>query len=549
MKQETSRSLVRLKDHVTITLFALAVSWFVTFKLFSVLENKILVNWFFYAAGALEKFEFGEQSFDAPVFFKHPDVRWVLYKQWMTIGGTFLGVYLLGVLWLLFLSGMKRGKQRLVRGDDLMDEQEMAAHMKKVIRQYHEKGPHIYFGKVPWPQSLEGRHLFLLGAPGSGKSTSIGAIIEKARERGESGCCYDPSGDMLAKYYREGDIIFAPFDARCVVWDLRGDAPNELIAQTVGNALVPNVEGSSNNEWRQMAANVVRDLIVESTSTIDFINSLRGKKADIWRKIQRRPSYIMAGADRASDSVIFSLAPAVQAVSTMRVKGGTPFSLREWTLNTPPNSWIWCFLRPSDEGAVKPVLSAFLESLALNLLSLPAEKRKMRRWVIVDEWPTLGKMEAVPRLLYEGRKYGVATVLAAQSLPQVAARYGEQEGSAIPASCGTIIMFRCPPGKAAEEAERIIGQKEISRETRSRGKDSDSLSEQITETKIMTATELAKLPDLHAVVRMGPYGVGRFVSRVWAAQMVCPSWMEGSRDDYIIEITTPQTAEADEGGA
>lgn len=532
---EQARSALRPKDYVAVTVAAIGVGLLGAVLMTSRFEQNIVLNWLIYQGNILKDVRIGDHIFAADVFFTHRDVQWIVGKFFL-MWGSFWVTAQVAITAFLWAVGLGKRKQRLVRGDDLMDEKTMAAHMRKVIRKGKEPGPHIHFGKIPWPQSLEGRHLFLLGAPGSGKSTSIGAVIEKARERGESGCCYDPSGDMLAKYYREGDIIFAPFDARCVVWDLRGDAPNELIAQTVGNALVPNVENSNNNEWRQMAANVVRDLIVESTSTIDFINSLRGKKDEIWRKISTRPSYIMAGADRASDSVIFSLAPAVQAVSTLRVKGGDPFSVRKWVMETPKNSWIWCFLRPSDEGAVKPVLAAFIECLALNLLSLPAEKRKMRRWVIVDEWPTLGKMEAVPRLLYEGRKYGVATILAAQSLPQVAARYGEQEGSAIPASCGTIIMFRCPPGKAAEEAERIIGQKEISRETVSRGKDSSSLSEQITETKIMTATELAKLPDLHAVARMGPYGVGRFVSKVWAAQPVCPAWVEGSRDDYIIEL-------------
>lgn len=105
-----------------------------------------------------------------------------------------------------------------IRGSRLRPTKEMALSTgkKKFIMQ---------IGPIHIPTDLESRHILVYGASGSGKSTllaqmlhSINNYVNKTKES-RPYILVDVKPEFIGKFYKEGDIVFCPFDKRGVAWN------------------------------------------------------------------------------------------------------------------------------------------------------------------------------------------------------------------------------------------------------------------------------------------------------------------------------------------
>ena len=72
--------------------------------------------------------------------------------------------------------------------------------------------------------------------------------------------------------------------------------------------------------------------------------------------------------------------------------------------------WLWLSYREDQAAALQPLLAAWIGEAVNAMLSLPAD-RVRRRWLMLDEVASLGRVQSLIDALTKGRKYGLCSIL------------------------------------------------------------------------------------------------------------------------------------------
>jgi type IV secretory pathway TraG/TraD family ATPase VirD4 len=183
------------------------------------------------------------------------------------------------------------------------------------------------------------------------------------------------------------------------------------------------------------------------------------------------------------------------------------FSIRQWVQNA--DSKIWVFLTSVSEHheVMKPLISAWLDIAVRALLSAsPSSNRRL--WFILDELPSLERVPCLSEGLAESRKFGGCFLLAMQSMAQLKKIYGSNGAQELSDLCNTRIFFRDPSFETAHWASRELGEVETeeNREnisySESAMRSGVSISGQRYQRQVISPTEIMKLRDLEAFVRL-----------------------------------------------
>ena len=136
---------------------------------------------------------------------------------------------------------------------------------------------------------------------------------------------------------------------------------------------------------------------------------------------------------------------------------------------------------------------------------------------MVDELDALGAIDGLKDALARLRKFGGRCVLGFQSIAQVSSTYGKGEAQTIVENCGNTLILRCSGsegGGTAKFASELIGDREVVREERSRGrhyptlfsKGGGSTSSGVTYRRVresaVMASEIEQLPDLQGFLKL-----------------------------------------------
>ena len=174
------------------------------------------------------------------------------------------------VLLLLIIAGFSwvsllRRKDRVERrGRTLLTEREAGRREARSGRSH--QGGNITWGGVRLPREAETSHFLAVGTTGSGKSLTLGKLMEQALSGARPGSgtralVYDPKQDVLsflAALELEVPVMtMNPFDKRCVAWDMGADVTSPATALQVATAFIPKEEGGSSTPY---FTNVARDL-------------------------------------------------------------------------------------------------------------------------------------------------------------------------------------------------------------------------------------------------------------------------------------------------
>lgn len=337
----------------------------------------------------------------------------------------------------------------------------------------------IALGGVPIPGSLESQHILFAGATGTGKSQGISQVLKAVRSRGSRAMIADAGGEYLSRFYREGDLIFNPFDRRSVNWSPFAELRNEYDCSTIARAAIPNVTGDS-SEWHHYAQTLLSEvMLVMHKLKVHSVKRLlyymtTAESAELGELLADTPAAMLCreGNERM-------LANTRGIISTFLISwrylsdDGT-FSIREWIRTESGASWIYIVYRDDQFEMLRSLVSTVMELGFGEGLSLSINPER-DLWFVMDEVDSLGKVTSLSKGLSRLRKYGCKCVLGLQTISQLRTTYGTDEAQTLMANLSTKVILRAGDGETAEYFSKEIGEQEIERNQRSTGS-SSSLS-------------------------------------------------------------------------
>jgi type IV secretory pathway TraG/TraD family ATPase VirD4 len=383
--------------------------------------------------------------------------------------------------------------------------------------------PAVTLAGRPLTSQDETKHFKLIGSTGTGKSTAIRDLLRQALARGDRAVIADPDGGYAARFMRarRGDLLLNPFDSRSLRWDPFSELTSAFDAELIASALIPDSADSSTQEWRSYGRTFTTALLRRCRS------ENRRSASELWRLLavasteELRALLVGTPAQpflEADNSRMFGSirAVAVSAMASLEHIGAqraASFSVRSW-VRSGRGALFMPYLA-TQIAALRSTISAWLRLAIFEAMS-QAEDTDQRLWVVVDELDALGAIDGLKDALARLRKFGGRCVLGFQSVSQVSSTYGSGDAQTLIENCGNTLILRCSgseQGGTSQFASRLIGEREVLRQQRSRSRDrgawwtagsarsSLQVSEQQLSEQAVLPSELEQLPDLSGYLK------------------------------------------------
>ncbi len=366
----------------------------------------------------------------------------------------------------------------------------------------------------------ETKHFKLIGTTGTGKSTAIQEMLGTALKRGDRAIIADPDGGYLARFHARDDVILNPFEPGSRKWDPFAEIRESYDVEMLAGSLMPGGEDSSGREWRSYARTfftaVARRCFQEGRDDVAELWRLLliAPIAELYPLVAGTPAQPFLESDNARmfgsiRSVAGSALAALEHVAAQR--SGARFSVRQWVRDG--RGVLFLPYRATQIAALHSIIATWLRLAIFEAMNGREQDRRL--WLIVDELDALGTIEGLKDALARLRKFGGRCVLGFQSVAQVSGIYGA-DAQTIIENCGNTLVLRCSSsehGGTSLFASRLIGEREVVRRQKSRGRDTQGLfsaggarrsthvnEQYVTEAAVM-ASELEQLPDLSGYLK------------------------------------------------
>lgn len=370
-----------------------------------------------------------------------------------------------------------------------------------------KKREQVTIAEIPLPVEVENLHLLIGGGTGAGKSTIFREIALGAAKRGDRMVCLDPNGDMLSKFWREGDVILNPYDERTEGWSFFNEIRADYDFHRYALSIVPRGQTAEAEEW----ASYGRLLLRETARKLALMGQPSVRELFRWTTIAPPEELQEFLAGTLAESLFVGSSEATRAMSSARFvlsdklpehvtmpKGG--FSLRGW-LENPKAGNLWITWREDMAAALRPLISAWVDALFVSILSMPEDPNR-RLWAFIDELASLEKLATLEDALTKGRKHGLRVVAGLQSTSQLDDIYGRDAAQTLRSCFSSLAVLRIAKTDpaTAEDFSKALGEHEVERDRESRnvGMRNSSSGKQTVHEKerVVAPSELTALPDL-----------------------------------------------------
>ncbi len=418
-------------------------------------------------------------------------------------------------------GGRFAGRESAVRGARVVE----PGPLRRLYWRYRARSPaQLTLAGIPLKPLDETKHCKIIGTTGTGKSTVIRELLAAALRRGDRAVIADPDGGYCARFFDpwRADRILNPFMTRSARWEPLQEMEDLADPEHLAGSLIATSTDGAAAEWRGYARAFVA-AVLERCRLIPECDT-----RELWRLIavagaeELRP--LLAGTpaqpflDRDNARMFGSLRSI--AVSAMRPldfvgwQSGAAFSVRQWVRQGRGVLFIPYTAR--EIAALRTLIATWMGLAIYEALS-QEEGVDQRLWLVVDELDALGAIDGLKDALTRLRKFGGRCVLGFQAISQVTSTYGTGVGQSIIENCGNTVILRCSGsdnGGTSQFASRLIGDREVLRRQRSRGRDnpgalfasggrrSVQISEQRTVEPAVLAAQLEQLPDLRGYVKI-----------------------------------------------
>jgi hypothetical protein len=378
-----------------------------------------------------------------------------------------------------------------------------AAALRRVLRQRGHASS-IALGGVPLPHELEAQNLLLAGSPGTGKSSAISTALTALRTRGDRMLVADIGGYYTQHFFRAGDVILNPLDARSAAWSPLAELQSPWDAETLARSFIPDEPGDR-GEWRHYAR-VVLGSLLQHLWTEDGNNgqllhlSCQASMDELREAVAGLPAAALCAPENAKmlANIHGILASHIGGLKCLDPETGrNGFSLRRWVHDAGSGAAFFN-VREDQLASLRLVIAAMIDTVAIEVLSLPPSFDR-RLWLILDELHSYGRINSLETYLTKGRKAGGCTIVGIQALSQLRSVYGEQDAQTLLTCLGNWLILRSADADTADYLSRALGDAELHRIMASGGASGTGVNEgwqeQLVHDRLVMPSELQRLPN------------------------------------------------------
>jgi hypothetical protein len=376
----------------------------------------------------------------------------------------------------------------------------------------------LRLGGVPVPRAAEPLNFLMAGSPGSGKSQAINGLLDTIRARGERVMMCDVGGEAMASWWRNGDQMINPFDARTRDWSPFAEMEGPWDAAMIAKSIVPDTDGSE-KEWALFSQALIEAVLVRlwecrSTSNEKFLYYLTiAKSTELEKLVSGLPAQTLfdVGAAKMLSSIRGIVGTALMPYRYLNPSAGRDgFSVRKWVREG--EGWLWIPYRADMQDTLAPLISCWVGVLSATVLSLQSQLDR-RLWLVMDEFAALGRIQGIHAAFDKGRKKGLCIIIGLQTIAQARLSYGPQGAQIIMACVGNKLILRTEDHETAKYLSDTLGEREIVRtetsSSRSDSGSSESSARRHTSERVVIPSQIQNLPALTGYLKLAGYPIAQ----------------------------------------
>jgi len=502
------------------------------------------------------------------LFLKEPWVKALasLFNGCLCKGASIAGGVSLLMLWYFYYKGRRTEKPYILSGKDQVTEEVLASLVKK------KRSSLMLSPLLPFVEGTQTEHTLLVGSTGQGKTNRMLDILRQLRAQKKKAIILDITGEFTATFFRQGtDILLNPLDERSHTWDVWSEDLSTHEYDAWAASMV--AENPKDPVWHEMA----RKLLATTARRLENSSDKSMKRIlewACWKPLDAVTQsfyadspvsgLMQASAEKTTVGVRMNLSAGISALELLE-QNRTPFSITKW-MKEDTDEWLFLTALPSQRNTLAPLLASWFNFSFLGLERCGA-RRDRQIWFVIDELPGLRyRIDALPRMVAEGRKYGACCLFGFQNKAQLDHLFGLHDAKAILSNCSTKVIYRTPEAQTAEYIASTLGRLEVqeSSENLSLGshqmRDGVNLSQSRREKHVVTPTDIMNLERFEAYVSLpGDYPIAKikfplvemtplcepFVPKMKQQQEKFPKWeaLAGATQDVkdFLEKISSQT--------
>lgn len=392
---------------------------------------------------------------------------------------------------------------RVIRGLQLVSPFKLKGLLKK-----GEKGYQIRFCGLPVPKDLKYKHFLLTGGTGQGKSVAISDFLQSCVDEPDHKTrliIIDPNGTYLSRFYKKGDVIFNPFDARSVQWSILNEIKNVYDIETYSLTCIPKSPDPNHESFNNMARTVVNatmnKLLYDPTksqiekTTLFYDMLLLAPDDELKQFLQGTEGGTVFSNDELVGSIRTIITTCLR--SHKNIQFGN-FSFRDYLNNGQGNIFItW---KEDQMVALQSLISCVTDVVCSSLLS---DFDNYSDFIFcVDELASLKYISYLEPVLTKGRKHGLVALSGIQGLSQLNKIYGREDAQTLRGCFSSfgVCALNSQDTYTPQEFEKSFGSIEVLRYKKPQNRNGHSTQAKETE-RVVKAEEISALKPLHFYLR------------------------------------------------
>lgn len=363
------------------------------------------------------------------------------------------------------------------------------------------------------------------GSTGSGKTDGLMRLLDEIRDNGDAAIIYDKECTIKPYYFVEDfDTELNPLSSMCAKWDIWKECANPIEMAALATYMMPKAVQGSDPFWVDAARTIFTNVCWEmrnhkDKSVIKMLQVLLTSSLDDLRKMlagTESENLVSKDIEKTAISIRAVMATYTKALRFLEGldtdETKTAFAIKDW-VNTqahsqePRKPWLFITSKANYHAEIKPLLSAWL-GMALKAVQSLDSNPNRRIWIIMDEMPSLNRLEGISNIIADIRKFGGCVAIGIQSISQLEFIYGANDASAIVDLLNSSIYYRSPKAHVAEWVSKDIGEQEVDevKESQSYGpdpvRDGNTFARQRVTRRVVSAGTISTLKPLECYVKL-----------------------------------------------